>query len=51
MDEMLDQAVGGMLPRHILGKHDVELAFVVLAEFLRLLHVVGAERRGLFAGQ
>jgi len=34
MDEMLDQAVGGMLPRHVLREHDVELAFVVLAELL-----------------
>ena len=51
MDEMLDQAVGGMLPRHVLGEHDVELALVVLAELLRGLDVVGAEGGGLVAGE
>ena len=48
---MLDQPVGGMLPRHVLGQHDVGLALVFLAELLRLLDVVGAEGCGLGAGQ
>ncbi len=51
MDEVLDQAVGAVLPRHILGMDDVEFRFIRLAERLRGLHVVGAERRGLFPGQ
>src|SRR5262249_54463048 len=51
MDEMLDQAVGGILPRHVLRQHDVWLALVGRAEILRRLDVVGTESRGLVAGE
>jgi hypothetical protein len=49
--EVLDQSVGAVLPRHVLGVDDVGLALVGLAEFGRSFQLVGAEGGGLVAGQ
>jgi hypothetical protein len=49
--EVLEQPVGAVLPRHVLGEHDIELGLVGLAEFLRRFHVVGAKAGGLVAGE
>ena len=51
MDEVLDQPVGGMLPGHVLGQHHVGAALILLAKFLRLPSLVGAECGGLGAGE
>src|SRR5712672_1722841 len=49
MHEMLDQAVGRLLPRHVLGAHHVGQRLVHLAEGGRSRDVVGADTRGLVA--
>src|SRR5262249_61404184 len=46
---MLDQAVGGFLPRHVLGAHHVRQRFVHLAERRRSRDVVGAQGGDLVA--
>src|SRR4029079_5635996 len=50
MDEMLDQSVGGPLPRHVLGFDDIGPRLVALAEFLRGRDVVGVEIAGVRSG-
>src|SRR5258708_10656241 len=49
MHEMLDQAVGRFLPRHVLGARHVGQRLVYLAEGGRSRDVVGADARGLVA--
>ena len=51
VDEVLDQAVGRALPRHVLGFDDVGQGLVARAEVLRSRDVVGVKGAGGGAGQ
>ena len=50
VDEMLDQAVGGALPRHVLGFDDIGARLVLPAELRRGRDGVGVKRAACRAG-